>query len=156
MDIYIDYLQQTLPYLKERMQTQEIKSTHTIQQLQKAFTRALPYCENMQNDEEAAQLCVALNQAIEELGNRALKLQEEDPTDIQSVATELVRLSRERKNTEFNKQFRERSSIILANLERASIQDIVMSLSAISWRLSLLLPGSRSLRISNVLQEFVS
>ena len=65
-------------------------------------------------------------------------------------------LSRERKNTEFNKQFRERSSIILANLERASIQDIVMSLSAISWRLSLLLPGSRSLRISDVLQQFVS
>lgn len=69
MDLYIDFLKETMPYLKQRLQTQEIKSAHTIQQLQKAFTRALPYCESIENDEEAAQLCETLKQAIEELGN---------------------------------------------------------------------------------------
>ena len=70
---------------------------------------------------------------------------EQTQVDMQALANELVMEAKDRQSTEFNKLLRKRTRLIKAHIDKASLIDLVLILSAIGTRLSLRLPGSYNL-----------
>ena len=73
---------------------------------------------------------------------------------MQSLANELNTAAKESKNG-FNNLLRERWPAMLANMDRASLQDQVLILSALGQRISKMKPGAKDLLRHNILHEIL-
>ena len=131
-----------MPYVKSKVAQREeseqnqIKSGHTIQQLTKGLTRAI----NKVNDDTATEIRAVIEDLVR-IETELIESQQAE-IDMQALANELNHAAKF-DSVPFNDLVRERTPIIINNIEQATMQDLVVILSALGLRISRAMGGSR-------------